>query len=256
MKVSVVLLAAGLGRRMGASKPKAFLSLGGRPLFSHSHQTFLSMKEIRQVVLVVPPGIGVEGGVIGGARRQDSVLRGLREVDSDADVVLIHDAARPFVTPEVVRRVIRAAIRHGGAVPGVPVRDTLKRLGAKGFVLNTLDREGLWAIQTPQGFRKGILEAAYASGHGRRDATDDAQIVERAGGRIAIVDGNPENFKITSKIDLDHAEDYLSQRQRPRTTRGTHGFPPVRRRLVTMGHGGKPAPDGKRRASRGGPEEH
>ena len=215
---------------MGGSKPKAFLALGGRPLYTHSLDVFNSMREIRQVVLVVPPGMRVQGAVEGGVRRQDSVRNGLREVDPASDVVLIHDAARPFVTPDLIRRVIRGAVKHGGAVPGVPVRDTLKRLGPKGLVRATLDRNGLWAVQTPQGFRKGVLEAAYAAGHGRKDATDDAQVVERAGGRIAIVDGNPENFKITSKIDMELAEDYQSKQKRPRTSRGTHGFPPVRRR--------------------------
>ena len=106
----------------------------------------------------------------------------------------------------------------------------MKRLGGGGLIKATLDRDGLWAVQTPQGFRKGVLEAAYASGHARKDATDDAQVVERAGGKIAIVEGNTENFKITSKIDLEHAEDYWRKRRRPRTTRGTPGFPPVRRR--------------------------
>jgi len=230
MRVSVVLLAAGAGRRLGGSTPKAFVSLAGRPLYLYSLEAFRSMREVRQVVIVVPKGIRVAGGVEGGARRQDSVKNGLREVDPASDVVLIHDAARPFVTAGLVRKVIQAALEHGGAVPGVPVRDTLKRLGRGGRIRATLDRKGLWAVQTPQGFRKGVLEAAYASGHGRRDATDDAQIVERAGGRVAVVEGNVENFKITSKIDLIHAEDYWRKRRRPRTTRGRPGFPPVRRR--------------------------
>jgi 2-C-methyl-D-erythritol 4-phosphate cytidylyltransferase len=230
MKVSVVLLAAGSGRRMGGSKPKAFLTLGGRPLYRHALETFRAMREVRQIILVVPKGIKVPGSIEGGSRRQDSVQKGLREVDPAADVVLIHDAARPFVTPETVRRVIQGALKHEGAVPGVPVRDTLKRVEKGDLIRATLDREGLWAVQTPQGFRKGVLEAAYASGHGLKDATDDAQIVERAGGRVAVVEGNSENCKITSKIDLKHAEDYLRQRRRPRTTRGTPVFPPVRRR--------------------------
>lgn len=233
----MVLLAAGLGTRMGGKTPKAFVKLGGLPLYQHSLDVFKSMKEVRQIVLVVPKGTrglalseaGIAGRVEGGARRQDSVRNGLGAVDPASDVVLIHDAARPFVTPELVRRVIQGAMEHGGAIPGVPVRDTLKRMDSAGHIGATMDRNGLWAAQTPQGFKSGVLEAAYASGHGLEDATDDAQIVERAGGRVAIVDGNPENFKITSKSDLDLAEDYLSRR-RSRTSRGTPGFPPVRRR--------------------------
>ena len=227
MRVSVILLAAGAGRRMGRATPKAFLGLGGRPLYLHSLETFRSMREVRQVVLVVPRGVRVAGGVEGGARRQDSVKNGLREVDPASDLVLIHDAARPFVTPGLVRKVIRGALKHGAAVPGVPVRDTVKRLDERGRVRATLDRKGLWAVQTPQGFKRGVLEAAYASGHGRKDATDDAQVVERAGGRVAVVEGNPENFKITSKNDLIHAEDYWRKRRRPRTTRGTPGLSAV-----------------------------
>jgi 2-C-methyl-D-erythritol 4-phosphate cytidylyltransferase len=230
MRVSVVLLAAGAGRRMGRATPKAFLRLGGRPLYLHSLETFRSMREVRQVVIVVPKEYRVAGGVEGGPRRQDSVRNGLREVDPDSDVVLIHDAARPFVTPGLVRRVIQGALKHGGAVPGVPVRDTLKRLDEGGRIKATLDRKGLWAVQTPQGFKRGVLEAAYAAGHGRKDATDDSQIVERAGGKVAIVEGNPENFKITSKIDLIHAEDYWRKRRPSRTSRGRPGFPRVRRR--------------------------
>jgi 2-C-methyl-D-erythritol 4-phosphate cytidylyltransferase len=178
------------------------------------------MREVRQVVLVVPRGFRIPGAVTGGRRRQDSVLKGLKAVDPAVDVVLIHDAARPLVAPELVRRVIRAAGRVGGAVPGVQVGDTIKRVTRGGRIRATLDRSELRAVQTPQGFRKGVLEAAYAAGHGRRDATDDAQIVERAGGRVAIVEGNSENFKITSKFDLKRAEDYLRNKRRPRTARG------------------------------------
>jgi 2-C-methyl-D-erythritol 4-phosphate cytidylyltransferase len=191
MKVAVVLLAAGLGRRMGAKRPKAFLALGGKALYLHSLETFRSMREVRQVVLVVPPGMKVAGAVPGGLRRQDSVRNGISKVDPACDVVLIHDAARPFVTPDVVRRVIQGALKHGGAVPGLPVRDTLKKVDPEGRIGATLDREGLWAVQTPQGFRRGLLEAAYASGHGLRDATDDAQIAERAGIVVGVVEGNP-----------------------------------------------------------------
>ena len=231
MRVSVVLLAAGLGRRMGASKPKAFLTLGGKPLYQHALETFRALKEVRQVILVVPKGAKVAGGVEGGARRQDSVRNGLREVDAASDLVLIHDAARPFATPDLIRRVMKGALEHGGAVPGLPVPDTLKRVNPEGRIEATLDRNGLWAVQTPQGFRKGALEAAYDAGHGAEDATDDAQILERAGGTVAVVEGEKWNFKITSKSDLSLAEDYLRYRRRPRTTRGT----PVSRRRKARG---------------------
>jgi len=214
---------------MGGRVPKAFMPLAGLPLYLHSYSTFRSMKEVRQVILVVPKGLRIPGAVTGGRRRQDSVLKGLQAVDPASDVVLIHDAARPLVAPDLVRRVIRAAWRVGGAVPGVPVMDTVKRVTRGGRIRATLERSELRAVQTPQGFRKGVLEGAYAAGHGRKDATDDAQIVERAGGKVAVVEGNSENFKITSKFDLKHAEDYLRNRRRPRTPRGNVALPPSRR---------------------------
>ena len=208
---------------MGGATPKAYLRLGGRPLYEHSLAVFRSMKEVSQVVLVVPRGR--KEGVPGGERRQDSVLQGLAHVERDADVVLVHDSARPFVRPDLVRRVIQGALAHGAAVPGVAVRDTLKRMDSAGHIEATIERKGLWAAQTPQGFRSGVLEAAYAAGHGVEDATDDAQIVERAGRKVAVVEGDPENFKITSKSDLDLADVYL-RRRRPRTSRGTPGRAP------------------------------
>jgi 2-C-methyl-D-erythritol 4-phosphate cytidylyltransferase len=206
---------------MGGPVPKAFLLLGGRPLYVHSLETFLGMREVGEVVVVVPRGMKLPGTVQGGRRRQDSVLKGLRATDPSSDLVLIHDAARPFVTPELIRRVIRAADRTGGAVPGIPVGDTIKRVGRGSRVRQTLDRSELRAVQTPQGFRRSALVAAYAAGHGRRDATDDAQILERAGRPVAVVEGNPENFKITSRNDLIRAEDYFQNWRRPRTPRGT-----------------------------------
>ena len=118
MRVSVILLAAGAGRRMGVATPKAFLSLAGRPIYFHSLEVFRSMREVRQIVIVVPKGVRVAGGVVGGSRRQDSVRNGLREVDPASDVVLVHDAARPFVRPELVRRVIQGALKHGGRSRG------------------------------------------------------------------------------------------------------------------------------------------
>ena len=205
---------------MGGRVPKAFLLLGGRPLYLHSLETFLALREVREVVVVVPKGMKLPGTVQGGRRRQDSVLKGLRATDPSSDLVLVHDAARPFVTPGLIRRVIRAAARAGAAVPGMPVGDTIKLVGRGSRVRRTLDRSELCAVQTPQGFRRAALVSAYAAGHGRRDATDDAQVVERAGGIVAVVNGIPENFKITSRSDLIRAEDYFQYWRRPRTPRG------------------------------------
>ncbi|MBI4563578.1 MAG: 2-C-methyl-D-erythritol 4-phosphate cytidylyltransferase [Planctomycetes bacterium] len=216
MCVSVILLAAGAGRRMKRRTPKALLPLAGRPLYLHSLEVFRRMPEVAQIVLVTPPKTPFAGGVPGGRRRQDSVLQGLRATDPRSDFVLIHDAARPFVTVALARRVLRAARRHGAAVPAIPPRDTLKRVGPDGRVEETHDRSNVRCVQTPQGFRRDLLLEAYGRGCAERDATDDAQIVERAGKTVVAVDGDSRNFKITSSSDLEYAEYLLQKRRRSR----------------------------------------
>jgi 2-C-methyl-D-erythritol 4-phosphate cytidylyltransferase len=140
----------------------------------------------------------LRGAVAGGPERGDSVRRGLRRIGGG--IVLVHDAARPLVPAEVIERVTRAARRHGAAVPALPVGDTLKRAGRGGQVVRTLARSGVWAAQTPQGFRVEVLRRAYA-GAARR-ATDDASLVERLGRRVTLVEGSPLAFKITRPEDL------------------------------------------------------
>jgi 2-C-methyl-D-erythritol 4-phosphate cytidylyltransferase len=226
MRVGVIILAAGAGRRMGAKVPKAFLPLAGRPLFLHCLAAFRAMGDR---VLVVPRGQaglvvrryekelireGIGKVAEGGGRRQDSVERGLAVLDPACDVVLVHDAARPFVTAALARAVARQAARRGAAVPGLPARDTIKQVRG-GRVAGTLDRSRLIAVQTPQGIRASWLREAYARGLGRRDATDDVQLVERLGRGVAWVPGDPANFKITSREDLGVAE-YLFTRRRGR----------------------------------------
>ncbi len=224
--VAVVLVAAGSGTRLGARIPKAFVPLGGRPLYLHSLATFRSLPEVRQIVVVTPvehPPLVLrrgESAVPGGARRQDSVLEGLKAVDPKWGLVLVHDAARPFVSKSLIRRVIRAAERDGAAVAAVPVRDTIKRANSRGIIKETVAREELWSAQTPQGFRRSVLWRAYQDGHGIEDATDDVQLVERAGGRVRVVEGEAANLKITSRGDLQVAEVILQhlvsdRRRRP-----------------------------------------
>ena len=160
------------------------------------------------ILLAEELGCGkVHACVAGGATRTDSVRAGLGEVPADALAVLVHDAARPLLDDAVVERVL-APLSEGwdGAVPGVPVADTLKRVGGDGAIVETVPREGLWAVQTPQAFTAESLRRAYAGGG---DATDCAALVEAAGGRVTVVDGDPRLLKVTTSADLDRVSAWL-----------------------------------------------
>jgi 2-C-methyl-D-erythritol 4-phosphate cytidylyltransferase len=193
-----LLLAAGRGTRFGREKHN--IELGGIPLWKQSERALLDGGVDNLIVVG-----DLDGAVPGGDRRRDSVASGLAAISDHAGFVLIHDAARPLVTADLVRAVIdRLLIGDvAGVVPVVPVRDTLKRVMG-GFVAETVDRADLVAVQTPQGFDLGALRAAHAVAGG--DATDDASMIESAGGTIAIVDGDPANLKVTYPEDLAVAE--------------------------------------------------
>ncbi len=221
---AVIVAAAGEGRRLGARLPKALVPLAGRPLFLHSVLAFAKLSFVREIVLVLP-GAWIErvrrahGGeldrlkvramVPGGARRQDSVRAGLAA--TRAGVVLVHDAARPLVTARAARAVALAAARHGAAVLAAPAVDTIKVADRRGRVVATPDRATVWHAQTPQGFRREVLARAYRKA-GRARATDDAQLVERAGGTVVVVPGDASNFKVTTREDLARAEKVLDTR--------------------------------------------
>jgi 2-C-methyl-D-erythritol 4-phosphate cytidylyltransferase len=213
--VSALIVAAGRGRRLGGRRPKQFVRVGGRSLVERCLRIFEATRAVDEIWLVLPPGRlraasllrrrypKLRGAVAGGRQRGDSVRRGLRRLGGDG-IVLVHDAARPMVPRAVIERVARAARRHGAAVPALPVGDTLKRAGHAGRVAATLARSGVWAAQTPQGFRVDVLRRAYAAGAAGRAgrATDDASRVERLGRRVALVEGSPLAFKITRPEDL------------------------------------------------------
>jgi 2-C-methyl-D-erythritol 4-phosphate cytidylyltransferase len=215
MSVWAILVAAGRGERLGLDRPKAFANLGDEPLLAEPLRRLEASPWVDGIVLVAPPGweepailLAEEEGcgkvhacVPGGDTRSDSVRAGLAEVPDDALVVLVHDAARPLVSDEVVERVL-APLSAGwdGAVPGLPVGDTLKRVGADGGVEETVSRDGLWAVQTPQAFVADVLRRAQVDG---ADATDCAGLVEAAGGRVKIVDGDSRLLKVTSPADLE-----------------------------------------------------
>jgi 2-C-methyl-D-erythritol 4-phosphate cytidylyltransferase len=226
MKWDVILVAGGQGRRMRQPGPKAFLSLAGQPLFTHSLNTFAGLDEVSGVVLVVPAGQAERawemvrrlpaGGrvkeiVDAGPRRQDSVRNGMDCLPTDAELVLIHDAARPFASAGLIRRVAEAAAQSGAAVPGLPVVDTLKRVSAEGRIESTVDRRNLVTVQTPQGFKTAVLRQAYQRAwQENRTATDDAGLVELAGQPVTVVEGEAGNFKITRPYDLELAEWWLN----------------------------------------------
>jgi len=226
MKVSAIIPAAGSGRRMG--RPKQWLTLAGKPLLYWTLAAFERCPEVSGVVLVVP-GDDLERVrreivephelrkvrriVAGGAERQDSVRNGFEILaGSPPDIVVVHDGARPLVTPDILSRAVEATILHGATLVAVPVQDTLKRVNEAGAVLGTLRREGLWQAQTPQSFRYELLEEAYEAAH--REGflgTDEAALVERLGHTVHIVEGSRRNFKVTTPEDIELAERLLKE---------------------------------------------
>ena len=214
MSVWAILVAAGRGERLGSDQPKAFVKLHDLPLLAEPMRRLDESEWIDAVVVVVPPGweepaillaeeLGcakVCASVAGGVTRADSVRAGLAEVPNDAAAVLVHDAARPLVPEAVIERVL-APLAEGwdGVVPGLPVPDTLKRVDGDGRVEETVARDRLWAVQTPQAFPVETLRRAAAGGG---DATDCAGLVEAAGGRVKVVLGDPQLLKVTTADDL------------------------------------------------------
>ena len=230
MTVGVVVPAAGSGTRLGPGAPKALRQLAGEPLLLHAVRRLRDCPSVGPVVVAAPAAEvavverlleGLEVTVVaGGAERQDSVRLGLAALPAEADLVLVHDAARALVPVAVVEAVV-AALRAGATavVPVVPVSDTVKRV-AGDVVLETLPRGELRAVQTPQGFPLAALrDAIERAGDGLAGATDCASLVETAGGRVICVDGDTENLKVTSMSDLARAEE-IAARRRARPERG------------------------------------
>jgi 2-C-methyl-D-erythritol 4-phosphate cytidylyltransferase len=213
-----LIVAAGLGERLGASRPKALVELAGRPLLQWSLDVLGAVKEIERIVVALPAGVEApEGtvGVLGGAVRSESVLRAL-EASGDGGPVLVHDAARPLVSVELVQATLAAVDNEGvdAAIAATPVTDTIKQADGEGVVTQTLNRAGLWAVQTPQVFRRKSLERALdVSEEVLAQATDDAWLIERAGGRVAIVPAPKDNLKVTTALDLELAELLLARRE-------------------------------------------
>jgi 2-C-methyl-D-erythritol 4-phosphate cytidylyltransferase len=225
IRALAILVAAGRGERMRASRPKAFLELLGEPLLLRAARAFEMARTVDAIVAVVPeeeienaqrllqPVRKLKAVIAGGPRRQDSVLEGLKRVpEGFAGTVLVHDAARALVEAALVEAVTQAAEDTGAAVPVLNLVDTIKRVG-EGRVLETVDRAGLAAAQTPQGFRYELLARAYeAAFRERMTLTDEAMAVERLGAPVAAVAGSAANLKITTPGDLAYAEALLRRR--------------------------------------------
>jgi len=213
--VAVVIPAAGSGTRLGG-KPKQFRHLGGAPLLFHTAQVFDRHPDVTELVVVGDsPSLGhikeilsplskLSQVVIGGATRQESVLAGLNALGDSTSVVLIHDAARPFISDSMISSVIRSAIAHGAAAAAMPVTDTV-RYGDNGHFTTSISRDGLYAMQTPQGFKFSLLLDAFQ--HAKlSEATDDVAIMEQMGHCVQIVTGDSRNIKITTQSDWDWAQ--------------------------------------------------
>jgi len=241
VQVAAIIAAGGRGVRFGADRPKQFLEIGGRSILELSVAALAASDRIQEIVVALPEEHVDSGSkalraaigrpitvVAGGARRQDSVANAFAKTSKDSDIILIHDAARPFVTREVIDRAIDGAKQHGAVVAAMGVRDTVKQAGdasADGarLVRATISRDSIFLAQTPQAFRRDVLARALDEGKGV-DATDEAMLVERLGVPVHVVEGDAKNIKITTPEDLAVAK---------RRSEG-EGFSP---RLIRIGNG-------------------
>ncbi|MBI5399415.1 2-C-methyl-D-erythritol 4-phosphate cytidylyltransferase [Candidatus Saganbacteria bacterium] len=229
MKTAAIITAAGNGSRMGG--PKQFLDLAGQPILARTINVFEQTELVQEIVLVVNEDDLMRASefrsrklkkvVAGGKERQDSVFNGLQAISSDTDIVAIHDGARPFVTIEIIGQSIAEAAKFGAVVVGVPVVDTIKKVvssellvaASGGVIKETLDRKELWAVQTPQVFKRAIIMRAYET-RKQDQATDDAMLVEKIGIPVKIIMGSYENIKITTPTDMLMARAILEARKK------------------------------------------
>jgi 2-C-methyl-D-erythritol 4-phosphate cytidylyltransferase/2-C-methyl-D-erythritol 2,4-cyclodiphosphate synthase len=252
VRVGVIVVAAGRGSRLGTSLPKQLLEIGGRTMLARSVAAFDGCADVAGLVVVLPAELTTSApqligrtrhparAVAGGERRQDSVARGLDALPPDVDLVLIHDAARPFADAALIERVIEAAARTGAAVPCLPARDTVKRVhDDRMIVRETLPRERIWLAQTPQGFRRDVLAEAVALGQTGVSATDEAMLAELAGHSVEVVPGDERNMKITTPADLEIAQQRVTRVPRVGTGYDLHRLVPGRPLVlagVTLAH--------------------
>ena len=216
MKVCAIIPAGGQGTRMGGTVPKQFQALRGQPILQYTLQRFQESRLIDSLILVVPekelentraewlgkPPL-VQQVVVGGEKRQDSVFNGYQALAKDTDIVLVHDGVRPFLSQGMIQETIHCAEKFGAAITAIPVNDTLKQVDSSGLVQRTVDRDGLWRVQTPQAFRYDLLGEAFFKAE--RDSfygTDEGALIEYLGQEVRVVDGSEWNLKITRPEDL------------------------------------------------------
>lgn len=229
MKLSLVIPAAGSGSRLGSEIPKPFIELCGKPILRHTLERFLRYDKLAQIVIATSAeqmerveailkdmdlGACSYNIVEGGSERQYSIWNALQEVDESCGLVAVHDAVRPFISEGLIRRCCEQAAAHGGAVVGVPAKDTIKKVNEHAVITETPDRSLLWQAQTPQVFKRDLIFKAYreAIDNGLL-GTDDSSLAEAVGGTVVMVEGERENLKITYPIDLRVAELILKEEE-------------------------------------------
>ena len=223
---SVVIVSAGRGNRMKCDINKQFLKIGGKEVIAHTIEKFYNNKNIGEIIIVVREDekeffqeniinkYGYKNIKIafGGKERQDSVYNGLKEVDKNCGIVLIHDGARPFVTNEIIEKSIKCAQKYNCAIVGIPVKDTIKIVNENNDVCNTPDRNTLWSIQTPQVFEYSLIMKAHEKAKDDKYyGTDDSMLIEYLGYNVKVVEGSYDNIKITTPEDLKVAEEILRE---------------------------------------------
>ena len=227
MRTLAIILAGGAGKRMGAATNKQFLLIDNKPIIVHTLQIFEECRAIDGIYLVVNqkdlPMIQEEiletyrfnkilKLVIGGRLRQDSVRNGLEAIENPCDIVIIHDGARPFVSPSFIDKGILLMEMFDAVIPALPVKDTIKVVSKEGFVQKTLERDSLWHVQTPQTFKYDLITKAYREGAAKKlYGYDDATFLEHMGKKVKVIEGSPYNIKITTPEDLIVARGMLSQ---------------------------------------------
>jgi 2-C-methyl-D-erythritol 4-phosphate cytidylyltransferase len=211
-----LVVAAGRGERLGSTGPKTLVELGGRPMVLWSVAALRAVDAIDEIVVALPAGVAPPAdcvGVVGGDVRSASVRAALAAASPEADPVLVHDGARPLVTPALIEAVLAGLAGVECAIAAARVSDTVKEVDDQGIVVRTLDRARLWSVQTPQVFTRAALERALALPEGIvAAATDEAWLVERDGGRVRVVEAPAENLKVTTPRDLKVAEQLLRER--------------------------------------------
>ena len=249
-RYAALIAAGGTGTRMGARTNKLMMPLAGKPVLARTLAVFDGMEEIAHILVVLHPGLidGVRGllpewGITtpvklvpGGRTRQQSVYTGLGALPGDTKIVAIHDGARPLIDPVIVRRTLLAAEKKGAAAAGIPVKDTLKRVGEKNRIVGTVDRRDLWQVQTPQVFACDLILDAHREAQEKGwTCTDDASLIERKGGTITMVEGSALNVKITTPEDMHLAQKLLAETMSVKTGTGYDAHRLTENRRLILG---------------------